>query len=362
MVDIEKNAFILSLGIDTVSDIEDSFLQGTPESPPNKVHVTMEILIPRLLKRNQQKTTIVLHQDGNTIESAIKLAQSQISRKLNLSHLQLVMIGEEYGKKGIKNLCNYLIRNPQIANRIKVCFIQNERAESTLMLPVVTEENVATIISKMGDLEVSSAFHRALNFNEMYHYLKNNNGTTYGVRYYINDKNQLVKNGAAILKDHKIVGWLDSFSVRGTNWITGKLGQAIIATSVTTTEDNNVVTYNVSKVKSSIEPSITNEKISFLITIKTRGNVVDLENYTKQINHQVLKGLEQAIALKIKKEAKEAINLAQNKYKADYLHFGENLFDKYPQYYEKLDWEEKFLTVPIDVRVESKIIRIGLKR
>ncbi|WP_420825514.1 Ger(x)C family spore germination C-terminal domain-containing protein [Thermanaerosceptrum fracticalcis] len=46
----------------------------------------------------------------------------------------------------------------------------------------------------------------------------------------------------------------------------------------------------------------------------------------------------------------------------DYLHIGQSLFNTYPAVYRNIKWEEIFPQVPVGVRVDARITRIGLKR
>lgn len=357
MLDIEKEGFVLTLGIDTIKSQEQRISEGTPEVPPDQVHVTLEILSPHLMKKKEGKATLVLSQEAGTVEEALRLAQAQIARKINLSHLRAVIVGEDFARKGIKELIDYLEKHPRVADRIRITFIQDKRAEDVIRIPLVSEKSVADIITKMGELDVFYAFHCPLNFNEFLVLLKTNNGTCYATRHYLSETGWLIKSGAAVIKDWKLAGWLDAYAVRSANWITGKTNQA----TVTAQAGEMRVTYNIVRTKTSTEPHLVNGQPRFAVKIKTDGHLAQLENSPRQIDQKILKELEGAIAERIKGEAEKALAEAQQKYQADYLNIGQSLFNTYPAVYQNINWPEAFPLVPVEVRVEAHITRFTRK-
>ena len=358
MLDIEKQGFVLTLGIDTIKSQEQLISEGIPEASSDLIQVTMEILSPQLMKKKEGKATFVLSQDAGTVEEALRLAQGQIARKISLAHLRAVIVGEDFARKGIKDLIDYLEKHPRTADRIRITFIQDKRAEDVIRMPLVSEKSVADIITKMGELDVFYAFHCPLNFNEFLVLLKTNNGTCYATRHYLSETGWLIKSGAAVIKDWKLAGWLDAYAVRRANWITGRMNQATVSAQA----GEMRVTYNIVRTKTHTEPYLVNGQPRFLVKIKTDGHLVQLENGIKQIDPKVHKELEGALAQHIKGEAEKALAEAQQKYQADYLNIGQSLFNTYPAVYQNSNWPEVFPRVPVEVQVEARITRFSRKR
>lgn len=360
MVDIDKKSFILTLGFDTPNSQGNPLEIEHPENTaPPKIHVSMEVFSPYLARRSEKRSTIVLRQDAPVSLEAVKLAQAQSPRRLSLVHLRAVVIGEDLAKQGIKNILNDLKRNPSIANRFRLIFTHDYRAEDLLEADVETETNAAEVITKLGELDMAYAFHRTIDFNVLYEELIVNKGTSYAPHYDLNERGRLSKIGAVVLKNWRMTGILDAYEVRGVNWITGKVEEA----SVTASYENMLAVYRVRKANSKIIPSFSQGQPSFQVLIKTDGALTSLENEPPGgIDGALHEKLEATLAQAIKKEIEDAVALSQKKHQADYLGLGQKFYNKYPRIYKALDWEALYPNIPVQVEVQTSITRTGSKR
>lgn len=360
MIDIEKQAFVLGIGVDTLQTPEGNVNLTSP--PPfgseKRVHMTLETFSPHLSKNTQGRNTNVIHQDGVTSAEALRLAQAQISRKLSLAHLRAVTVGEEYARQGIQDLISCLERFPQIADRFRLVIMYKNRAETLLMAPLVTERNVSEIITKGGELDFAYSFHRTMSFNQLYEKMNRSKGTVYTTLVNMDERKWISKIGAAVFKDWKLIDYLDAYEVRSANWITGKVDMATVVEPYDAT--GALASYLVSSAKSNIKPVVKNGRLSFLVTIKVTGTLSELASPPPEgINTELMSGLEGVMADRIKKEVEWIIAKAQKEHQADYLDFGHALNNKYPDLYKSLDWEKVFPDVPVEVRVEAKMTGIG---
>lgn len=359
MMDIEKKAFILALGVDTIEKDNNQEVTDPPLSPPHEIHITMEILTPRSLKMEKDRASMVLHQSASSPSEAIKLAQGQMSRYLSLVHLRSIIIGEEYARQGIKDLMDYLDRSPELADRFRIGFVQDARSEDMLSAPVLTGNSIAEILTKYGEKDLAYGFHRTLDFNEFYEYLKTTQGTAYASRYHLSPNKWISKIGGSVFKNWKLIGWLNPYEVRSANWITGKIDSAALPFKFGDIE----ATYNITAATSTIKPEVKNNTLRFQVKIKTNGYLSEIKNGPAGgINKKLLQDLEKSAAQRIHGEVQLAIKKAQEVFQADYLDFGPSLENSHPDLYHSLDWAETFPTIPIAVEVQAHIPRIGMSK
>jgi len=370
MLDIEKEAFILSMSIDTLEKTEENeaVMSSPPFAPRDRIHVTLEVFSPLQAKNKNIKNTIIISQNASPIAEPIRLAQAQLPRRLSLVHLRAVVVGEEYARQGIKDLMDFLDRSPQIADRFRLSFLYLGRGEEVLAASVVTESNVAEYITKAGELDTAYTFHRTVSFNEMYEHMRHSQGTYYATMLYLDPQKKLSKLGASVFKNWQLIGWLNAYEVRGANWVTGNIDQVSLAGILNTTEDTEgakvLATYNILSASSKIRPIINDTgQLSFLVQIKTEGFLTEIYNPpTQGTDRKLLQQLQDTMAGQIKQEAEWIIAKSQKEAEADFLGFGAKLFNHEPRLYNSLDWESFFPGVPITVQVEAHISRLGNKR
>ena len=355
MIDLEKRAFVLSLGIDTPNDEEEKEQPGSPPlNPPHRLHLTMEVFSPHLDKMNKGKYSIILHQSAGTLDEALRLAQSQIPGRITLIHLRFLIVGEEYAKQGIKEVIETLKREPKVASRFRLAFVQEGRAEDMMKAEVPIEESVAEILTKTGERDPAYGFH-----SKLLEQLNSSNGTAYCTRLHLS-KNRWIENiGAAVLKDWKLAGWLNPYEVRSANWITGRIDQ----TSVSVDNQEMLASYHVTRATSRIKVSLEGGHPRFLVTVKTDGILSGIDKKpVGGITREYLNKIETAMAQKINAEIRWALEKAQKEFRADYLTFNNVLENFYPAVYKSLNWEETFPTVPVDVEVQAHITRLGTEK
>lgn len=112
--DISDRAFITALGIDKISG--ESEVQ---ENISTKYKITAEIIKPSLLKENSwklepEKTAgIIISAEGETLQNALDLLQTEVSRPLNLHHLQVLVVGQEV-VDNLQDICFFLKDTPRL--------------------------------------------------------------------------------------------------------------------------------------------------------------------------------------------------------------------------------------------------------
>lgn len=358
MLDIEKEAFIISLGIDLPAEPGSQVQLTSDLAAPEQIRVSMELFSPHLASLNKGSTNIIIVQEAGSLAEAIRLAQGQSSRRLSFAHLRAVVVGESYARQGIKDLLESLERDPNNAYRFRLSFIQGRTAEDVLRIQAVAEKNVAEILTKMGERDPAYAYHQTLDINQFHEEMKMTKGTGYGTRNILAPNDWLVKSGAAIIKDWKLAGWLSPFEVRSTNWLTGKVD----ATTVTIDTKDLSLTCNLESASSKVTPLIQDNKPSFKIKITAQGQAIELFRGPEEINLELLKKIEDLVAERILDEAMQALHLSQQQFQADYLGLGLALHNKYPELYQSLNWAELYPTVPVDLEVKVRIPRLGSKK
>ncbi|KJS80372.1 MAG: hypothetical protein JM58_18735 [Peptococcaceae bacterium BICA1-8] len=357
--DINNRAYITALGIDEVASIT----MGQ-ENIPFRYKVTVEIIKPALLKESSWKlqpekaSSIVLTAEGETIEKALDLVQTNISRPLTLSHLQILLIGEGIADNS-KIICNFFEKHPEVARRVRLGFVQKNEAVDVLK----TEPKLESYIAKelVGMVEISKSFSLSTfkPFTSFLSEMRTNNGQTLGAAFSLSNNGDIVRIGSAIFDDWKLVGWLDGEETRKASLLLPESRKITFIGSL----NEGIYTYKVDNKKTKIIPEIQNEKLKFIVRLKTDGIILQEEGNELLLSEpKNIDKLEKFFTQVITGDVNEAIRKAQKIYNVDYFNFGMELMNRNPDYFESLDWKKTFPRVPIETDIEVKISRFGIAK
>ncbi|MGI6224619.1 MAG: Ger(x)C family spore germination protein [Peptococcales bacterium] len=358
LLDINDRAYITTIGLDKPANP----LTATGEIP-NRYKVTAEILLPNLFKesasrleRNKETASVIYTAEGETIQKAIDDIQARVPFKISLAHFNILIIGEDLARESLKNPLDYFKRNPDVARRLRVFFAHNSEAKDIFKLKPQFSQLISMELITPKPLDLS--MNRYEPFSDILKEMYINNGISLGARLFLSDGGESVtRHGACVFKDWKLFGWLSKDETRHANWFVGK-GESIVVGQ----SKDEVFSYYIEKRKLKIQPKVENNELSFMVNLKTQGVILQKEGNHMLSEIKDIRKLEELFNKVIEKEVKHAIHKAQKDLQTDYLGFGMKLYNKYPQMYKSLDWEETFPNVPINVQVEATISSFGQAR
>ncbi|AFQ42247.1 Ger(x)C family spore germination protein [Desulfosporosinus meridiei] len=347
--DVNSTAFVLGIGIDLPSN-----------SSSAKYKVTFQLAKPISAHEGPTTQSFVISKDADSILQAIQQAQASLSRRISLSHLRAVAIGEDIARReSFQDLINYLLREPDLAMQLRLVFVQNAQARDLLSLNEKFEDRPSAALVNMGCFSEQISIIRTRDFLDFLSDLKGSNGTAYGSRALLQTgENLILRDGAAVFKDSKLVAWLNGEEVQAANWLVEK-NQAIV---VAKTEENTY-TYEVRKKDTTFKPIINGGNPSILVKVTSEGMVMEeYGEYLDLSDPETIKELELLFAETIAQQVKTAIQKSQKELKADYLGFHKAFRRHEPEAFKSLNWNEVYPTMPIEVEVECKLKAYGLRK
>ena len=108
--------------------------------------------------------------------------------------------------------------------------------------------------------------------------------------------------------------------------------------------------YEVRNSNRRVATSLKNNQVSFAIDLWLEGNIVENPEQTNLDDESVLKELEQRLSAQLERECQRVIRKIQGELATDILNLGEYVRAYHPHYWQKVDWQKEFPTVPITVR------------
>jgi len=321
--------------------------------------------------REGQSQTVVYSGTGDTISRAFKEINLQIPKIPYIGHLGVVVVSEEVAEKGMRNVLDYLLRNPESVKRFYLIMAKDDSAEEVIevLSPLETfpGQSITTNIAISNEQEAISTVITYSKFVE--HLLQKGKEPTLPT---ISISGKAEKGSSnknlesseiktktklgpiALFKDDKVVYTATDSESRGINIITGQIDEMIIESDC---DDGNIVV-NLTGVSSKIRVKLKNKKPVVTVNVSSEGEIQEVTCKKNIQENKVILELESQIEKKLKKKLKKAVKITKE-YGTDVFGIGNLFYKKYPDYFNKLDsWSDVYKDVEfkydIDIKLNTK--------
>lgn len=343
--DVADSAFITAIGLDA-------------SDKPGMLRVTFVIPKPSVIRMRSDKLFNVEQTvEAENISKAIEKLETRLPRYVRLGHLRLVIIGEKLAAEDFRSYTNLFEKTPEVALRTRIMFVQGGEAEEIFHIsPILNRGSISELVG-LAMTGQKNAMEKTVSFQGLRKALFTGKGAVLTSRVVVNKSKApsfLEHKGGAVLKDWRLLGWLNENENRDANWIlhgtapvvTGKMGEGMY-------------TFSVEKKSTHITPKVKGDHISFTVKVNVSGNIVEEQFGTDLSDPKTIERLQTLFAGIIKKQVINAVKQSQKAFQADYLGFGRALEIKNPQLYRKMKWDKAYPNAGVNVMVETKIHRFG---
>lgn len=342
---------------------------GIDKSEDGKIIVTVQVIEPAALQSTsssqgkggmaQPKPVFVKSYKGETISDALISMKAVVDKRLFLSTLQVIILGEKLCREGINEALDFLHRDYQVEYLADVLVARGCSPEDILKIqPEMDAIPAMYIKGTIENTKLRAKVKRTM-LIELFKDVKNKcRQITIGQITKENEKT-VKAEGTAVFKDGKLVGWLNQYETRGFLFATDKV-------------ESTVVTIPVASGKMSIQVLNSNGKIDvkfknsqpyrLSIYVNLEGNIAEYTGKGVLSSQQDIHMLQKALSEEVKKEIAMAIRKAQKEYSSDIFGFGKIVHKYHPQYWKQImdQWNDIFSQLPVDIVVNLKIRRSGL--
>lgn len=346
-VDISNQAFVTTIAVD----------KGENDK---KFMVSAEIVRPALFLRNDGgvKAFMVESAEADSIVTALEEIQTRIPRLLSLSHLRVMLIGEELAKDNFRDTIEFIQKYPEKALRLKLMFVKGAESRELLKATPAIGQYIAEDLIAMSHLEGRTAMIHTNPLIDFIGDMRATEGKGVGTTLSMAENgDKIVHQGAAVFDQWKLAGWLNGAETKGANWLLGDDFATVLING-----GGGVYAYCVESRKLRIEPKWNEQgELRFLVRLQTDGLLVDEQEYDYDLlEPENINAMEKLFSQEITGQIKAAIEKSQKEIGVDYLGFGENLKRHNPKKFKAMDWEKVYPNIPVDVEVRAAITRFGL--
>ena len=357
-VEINERHVVLEIGIDKGQE------ENLEENIQDRDYYEVTYMIPDIAKLSGEnslaenvKTPIVAK--SPTLAKSVDDIESKTQNTLSFTHTKALIFGEELIKdqKLFRAAIDSLIRNKQISRGTNLLVVQGSAGE------IVRSNNYQNpmiglyMMKYFNNTERGTSHAKQQVLGNLVKEIQNTNITTIP-EIKMDEEGTLKINGAAVIKDYELVGWLDEDEVRGELFIDGRIYKVPVVVEY----QGDYLTYDIEKEKRTMH--FTDEgNLKVTIDLVVHGNITEYNSSRDQyvFDEKKIDEISDIIKEQIQNQVQKTIQKSKSM-NTDFLNIGLELYRKHPQIWEKYkdNWNtEGYKNLPIQVNMNIIIKNTG---
>jgi Ger(x)C family germination protein len=352
-IEIEDRLFVLGIGVDKASGKEQEVSED---------RYTLSFVAPVVdqIKEGPGPPFRTYKTVDNSVMMSLSQLLERFSKRQFFGHTRTIFFGEDIMKdeKLLKEVLDGITRYHEFHNSM-YAYIVPGRAEDVFKVKPMYDKLLMPYIAGITENSDYTSKILKLSLTDMIIMLDNQKGGLV-IPKLTPDKEEVKLNGAGVLKDYKLIGYLGDQEVSVYNWLTDKASGGVIAV-----EHNNVTSvFRHNTFNRKIELSkVENGKIYLKYNMETEGSLEEHVMGEDILDNALLKELNSEVAKRIEGESERLIKKFQQEFKVDLIGAGDYLSKYQPKLYKAIekDYEEYFTdNIVVEVTADVNIRRVGL--
>lgn len=369
-------ALILCLGLLTgcwdrkeMDDLALVMASGLDLADDGQVESTLQVALPTGIAGSMQssgksaKPVLVISAKGKDGMDSLSRMQQQLSRRINLGHRGVIVIGEKYARHGIDQVLDTLMRSPESRYNSYIVTTYGTTAKEVLNTPYLMENIPSIGINKIqyGDFSLSVKIDKFLDALSSFGI----SPVTGAIRLINNGSDQQIFqiDKVAVYRLNKLAGFLSGQESKSFRLLKGQIDGMKLSTQMEPPKKEYKGTMNIHlmKTKTKIRTQIKNGLPEISVSFKASAIVVANDTMMDLSKGSNLARVEKKYSDDLEKEFMSTISRTQKKFKSDIFGFGNEIHIQHPYVWKKMkeNWNELYPKVPVQVKVKIQIERIG---
>ncbi|APB72613.1 Ger(x)C family spore germination protein [Paenibacillus polymyxa] len=348
----------------------------------DQYQVTAQVVIPSAVASKSSPSAgspvVTYEATAPTIQEAIQKMTDTSPRSIYLSHIRMLILGEEYARKGISDVIEALMREPFTRSDFYIAIAKNNKASTILKIPTSLEKLPANkmfasldtltktwapatkvtmdqLLSDLTNPDIQSTLPALEAVGDIEASIEKGEDDTKS----ISPGTTLRFSGIGVFQKDRLLGWINERDSKGFNYIRNKVdsttghadceGGGNIALLTLSSDTKNKV-------------MIRDGEPVILISVTNNSTVREVNcQHMKLDSMDDIKEIEAASNEKIVEIMKHSVETVRHQYKSDIFGFGQLIHQSKPKLWKRLKEEKEnpFLDLQIEYKAETKIKKIG---
>lgn len=297
---------------------------------------------------------------GKTVFEAVREMTHFSSRKLFWSHNNVIIIGEDLAREGVRDHLDYFLRNEETYPTAWVMVARGTAADILQAQPPL-EKIQALSISELAFAQASTSHTTVVDLVDFSQRLiSSTTAPIAGVIEVVEkDQQKLVQlSGTAVFKKDRLTGFLGEDETRGLLWVLGKVKSGIL---VINEGEDKKISLEIIQARSKLIPEIKAGSIAVRISIEVLSDVAELMLPIDLLSKTVIDTIKIEQQKAIEKEVQKALEKARS-FNADIFGLGDAIHRKYPTLWHQLEdhWDQYFPELEVIIDIRSNLRRSGV--
>jgi spore germination protein KC len=363
--EISELMIVTGMGIDRNSD-------------NGEYKVTLQIINPGEIasQTKTERLEVTTYQTtGDSIYEVMRRISTEVPRRIYLSHIQLVIFGEELAKEGIGKVLDFISRNHEFRTDFLILVSKGSNAED--VLNVLTPTEASPSVSLYSAINVSEKIWsptKGVHLDELLNTLvsEGKQAVLTGVK--VNGDKEKGDNvsslqqikpaaiteitGFAAFNKDKLVGWLTEKESKGYNYIISNLTSTVGSIPC---EGGGIIAFEVKKAKTDLQSNIKSGKPIMTIKTEIEADLGEVQCDMDLTKTAIIEQIEADVGKKVQTLMEDSIAKAKEDLKSDIFGFGEVFHRQHPKSWKKWkgNWGDTFQDLEISYDIHCEIRRIG---
>ncbi len=308
--------------------------------------VTVEIADVKQGQGQTELKPVYVQSEGDTFFSAIRTIVALQGRRLFWSHAKVIILSEEIARDGISSILDFVYRDAEIRKDMWVLISKEKSASEILSIKSELESILSFELDDTLRAQDAVSRYPAV---ELYELLENLESSAVSPvipaveNIKTKGRNITYVSGAAVIKNDKLIGYIDAYEAKSLLWIMDELKGGLF--SVDNVGDTGTrVSLELYKNKTKIKPTIENDQLIMNIDIVVDVIIGEIMGSTDFTDEKGRDKLEKDAESQLKLQLENFIEKAQKKYKTDFLDFGLKIKHTMPKVWNTIEeqWEDMF--------------------
>ena len=302
--------------------------------------------------------------EAGNLSEAVEMISMASPRRLSLHHVRTVVIGEEYARRDISDVLDFLVRNPQIRLNARPMVAQGRAAEIFEVEPemeTLQSEVISEVIHAMGlqDNRIKDFLVARISLTH--------SGWMYALRMRERPARQpgspgvvVEQYGAGFFLKDRMVAWATPAETRLLLWLLGN-GEGSVVSKLCPGSQERSLSGVFQNPSARITPALKGNSLSFVVAAKANINVIRSQCDLTLVEHEMRKQVERELEQNVRKDMSALIARMQS-LGIDPAGFGKRVQMSEPNYWRSIstDWISAWKKASVVVDVDLTIGNSGL--
>lgn len=304
--------------------------------------------------RETKMTPKILTAEGRTMFDAARNIISIAGKRLYWSHAKVIILSEEIAGEGVSKVLEWYNRDAETREDVLVLISKEQTAKEIFDAESGSENILSFTLSQIMENQTS------LGKAPLVDILKyDNESKIKGISTVIpsicliqeDGKKTPQIMGTAIIKEDKLVGFLDGEETKTLLFVRNEIKGGILVEEFQTEEGQTLISLEVFNNKTKITPVVRDSQITMNITVKAKAAFAEESGSKSFLTEEGIKKLKLHAENTLNAQILSLVEKMQEEYAADVFLFGVQLWEDKPQVYKRAEnsWAAAFQDLQVNV-------------